>query len=128
MIVEWPIKVNHFRSYDLKWVSLHVSRGVLLHSRPKVSTLQSSVSLGACDLMLSIYCKTFELFADCDTSTIVSRCFRNLDNCLAVALLLFGIFISEPIRLSFEVFAIQLIRPKTFFTSLKLFLYILPLF
>ena len=31
---------------------------------------------------LSIYCKTSEVSADCDTSTNVSRCFRNLDNCL----------------------------------------------
>ena len=31
---------------------------------------------------LSIYYKTSEVSADCDTSTSVSRCFRNLDNCL----------------------------------------------
>ena len=31
---------------------------------------------------LSIYYKTSKVSADCDTSTSVSRCFRNLDNCL----------------------------------------------
>ena len=51
MIVEWAIKVSHFRSHNLKWISLHVSWGGLLYSRPNVSTLQSSVFIRG-DLML----------------------------------------------------------------------------
>ena len=25
MTVEWPVKVSHFKSHDLKWVNLHLS-------------------------------------------------------------------------------------------------------
>ena len=43
--------------------------------------LYSLQSLSFFSRTSSVHCKTSDLSEDCDTSTSVSRCFGNLDNC-----------------------------------------------